>query len=204
MVVKNIQFTRIEIKIVKYIFKHYLDRYNPRQLARILNINHAHANKLCNLLTKKQLLIKEEIGNSKFFSYNYKNDLSIGFIEYILNFEDFPEWLIVILHKLKEFKPYIKMGFIFGSSIKNKDFNDIDVFLLYDKKFFNEVKQIKDKIRKSGLVDKPIRYMELTEGDIFSNNHSKVFYSILADNLVFYNPKKYVELIRRCHMLKIT
>ena len=47
MVVNNIQFTKIEIQIATYLFKHYQDRYNPRQLARLLHINHAHANKLC-------------------------------------------------------------------------------------------------------------------------------------------------------------
>ena len=63
MAVKNIQFTKIEIRIAKYLFKHYQDRYNPRQLARILNINHAHANKLCDILADKHLLTKEEIGD---------------------------------------------------------------------------------------------------------------------------------------------
>ena len=88
MDVNNIQFTKIEIQIVKYLFKHYKDRYNPRQLARILNINHAHANKLCNILADKQLLTKEEIGNSIFFSYEYDNKLAIKFIEYILSLEE--------------------------------------------------------------------------------------------------------------------
>ena len=69
MAVKNIQFTKIEIQIAKYLFKHYKDRYNPRQLSKILKINHAHANKLCNLLAGKKLLAREEIGNSVFFLY---------------------------------------------------------------------------------------------------------------------------------------
>ena len=68
MTVNNIQFTQIEIRITKYLFKHYNNKLNARQLARILNINHAHANKLCNLLTEKLLLTKEAIGNS-IYSY---------------------------------------------------------------------------------------------------------------------------------------
>ena len=68
MAVKNIQFTKIEIQIAKYLFKHYKDRYNPRQLSKILKINHAHANKLCKLLEVKGLLLKENLGNSAFFS----------------------------------------------------------------------------------------------------------------------------------------
>src|SRR3989344_2462484 len=101
MAVKNTQFTKIEIQIAKYLFKHYQDRYNARQLSRILNINHAHANKLCNLLAGKKLLVREEIGNSVFFSYEYDNKLAIKFMEYMLSLEEFPKWLSVLLHNLK-------------------------------------------------------------------------------------------------------
>ena len=133
MAVNNIHFTKIEIQIAKYLFKHYKDRYNARQLARILDINHAHANKLCNVLAGKQLLIKEEIGNSAFFSYEYDNKLAIKFMEYMLSLEDkeFPTWLSILSHTLKKFKGYIEMGLVFGSSVKTRDFNDIDVLLIY-------------------------------------------------------------------------
>ena len=119
MVANNIQFTKIEIQIVKHIFKHYKDSYNARQLARILNINHAHANKLCNLLVSKQLLTKEEIGNAVYFSFDYENKLAIKFMEYMLSLEekDFPKWLTIILHSLKKFKPYLQIGAVFGSSL---------------------------------------------------------------------------------------
>ncbi|MBS3096911.1 hypothetical protein J4480_05740, partial [Candidatus Woesearchaeota archaeon] len=145
MAVNNIQFTRIEIRIAKYLFKHYNDRYNARQLARILNINHAHANKLCNILADKHLLAKEEIGNSVFFSYEYGNKLAIKFMEYMLSLEEkeFPKWLSVLSHSVKKFKDCIEMGLVFGSSIKIKDFNDIDVLLMYNAEKSKDVKKIK-------------------------------------------------------------
>src|SRR3989338_3645654 len=144
MDVNNIQFTKIEIQIAKYLFKHYKDRYNPRQLARILNINHAHANKLCNILADKKLLTKEEIGNSVFFSYEYDNKLAIKFMEYTLSLEEkeFPNWLSVLFHSLKKFKDSIEMGLVFGSSIKSRDFNDIDVLLVHDTKKSSDIKKI--------------------------------------------------------------
>ena len=200
MDVNNIQFTRIEIQIVKYLFKHYKDRHNSRQLAKILSINHAHANKLCNLLVGKKLLIKEEIGNSAFFSYNYNSRLAIKFMEYMLSLEEeeFPKWLIVLLHSLKKLKEHIEFGLVFGSSIKNRDFNDIDVLLIYDPKKSKEIKRIKDEIRKSELVEKPVRYVDMTEKDIPKNKEDKIFYSILSDSLIFHGPEKYVEAIRKC------
>ena len=201
MDVINIQFTRIEIQIAKYLFKHYKDRYNARQLARILNINHAHANKLCNILVNKKLLAKEDIGNSIFFSYEYGNKLAIKFMEYMLSLEErnFPKWLGVVSYSLKKFKDSIEMGLIFGSSIKTKDFDDIDILLMYNAEKSKNIKKIKDEIRKSELVEKPIRYVDITEKDISLNKEDKIFYSILSENLVFHNPEKYVEVIRKCH-----
>ena len=200
MAVNNTQFTKIEIQIAKYLFKHYKDRYNARQLARILNINHAHANKLCNILSDKKLLIKEEIGNSAFFSYEYDNKLAIKFMDYTLSLEEkeFPKWLSVLSHSLKRFKDCIGMGLVFGSSIQSNEFNDIDVLLMYDAEKSKEIKKIKDEIRKSELVEKPIRYVDMAEKDILLNKEDKIFYSILSESLVFHNPEKYVEVVRKC------
>src|SRR3989338_5266308 len=111
MTARNIQFTKIEIQIAKYLFKQYKDRFNARQLAKILDINHAHANKLFNILADKRLLTKEEIGNSVYFSYEYGNKLAIKFMEYMLSLEEkeFPKWLSVLSHSVKKFKDCIEM-----------------------------------------------------------------------------------------------
>lgn len=201
MDVNNIQFTKTEIRIVIYLFKHYKDRHNARQLAKILSINHAHANKLCNSLTQKQLLIKEVMGNAIYFSFNYENTLAIKFMTYLLSLEEqkFPRWLVVLIHALKKFKPFIELGLVFGSSIKNKDFHDIDIFLMYRHHKKKEIDKIKEEIRKSQLVHEPIRYLDLTEKDIVSHKEDKVVYRIISDNLLFHSPEKYVEMIKKCH-----
>jgi len=200
MDVNNIQFTKIEIQIVQYMFKHYKDRHNSRQLAKILNINHAHANNLCNLLAEKHLLTKEIIGNSSYFSFKYDNKLAVKFMEYVLSLEEkeFPKQLAVLVHSLKKFKPFIELGLIFGSSIKSKDYHDIDVFLMYKKNKSKYVAKIKEEIRKSQLIGQPIRYIDIAEKDILSNKDDNIFYGIISDNLIFHNPEKYVEVIKKC------
>ncbi|MFH1668527.1 MAG: hypothetical protein ABIA62_01220 [Candidatus Woesearchaeota archaeon] len=203
MAVKNIQsinFTKIEIRIVKHLFKYYKDKYNARQLAKILDINHAHANKLCNLLVGKGILLKEEMGNAVYFSFNHGNEYALKFMVYLFSLEEkeFPRWLTVLLHKLKEFSPHIKLGLVFGSSIKNKEFRDVDVLLMYDPGKSITIRKIKEGIRKSQLIEQPIRYVDISEKDILSNKDDKVFYAILSDNLIFCSPEKYVEVIRKC------
>ena len=200
MTANNIQFTQIEIRIAKYLFKHYKEKHNARQLAKLLNINHAHSNKLCNILANKRLLTKEAIGNTAYFSFNYNNKLAIKFMDYILSLEEqeAPKWLVVVLHSLKKFKPYIELGLVFGSSIRNKEFNDIDVLLVHEKDKTKDIAKIKEDIRKSQLVEQPIRYMDITWKDIISNKDNKIFYSIISDSLIFHNPEKYVEIIKKC------
>ncbi|MCK5283826.1 MAG: hypothetical protein KAK00_10595 [Nanoarchaeota archaeon] len=197
MSANNIQFTKIEIKILKYIFKHFKDRYNARQLAKTLSLNHANINKLCNLLKEKNLLSKEEIGNSIYYRFNYEEELALKFIEYLLSLEtkEVPGWLTVLVYNLDKFKEHIELGCIFGSSIESSKYNDIDVLLIYDKKKTADVNKIKNEIRKSELVEKPIRYLEITEKDIEKNKDNKVFYNILSENIIFHNPKKYIEVI---------
>ena len=198
MCVNNIQFTKIEIQLLKYIFKHFRDRYNARQIARILSLNHAHVNKLCNSMAEKDLLLKEEIGNSIYYKFDYDNELALNFIEYLLSLEEkeTPNWLSVLRYNLSKFKKHISFGCVFGSSIKSSKYNDIDVLLMYDKKKTKEVNKIKNEIRKAELVEKPIRYMEITEKDILKNKENKVFYGILSENIIFYNPSKYMEVIK--------
>jgi len=200
MTANNIQFTKIEIRIAKYLFKHYKEKHNARQLAKLLNINHAYSNKLCSILANKRLLTKEAVGNTVYFSFNYNSKLAIKFMDYILSLEEqeAPKWLIVVLHSLKKFKPHIELGLVFGSSIRNKEFNDIDVLLIHEKDKTKDIAKIKEDIRKSQLVEQPIRYMDVTWKDIISNKDNKVFYSIMSDSLIFHNPEKYVEVIKKC------
>lgn len=204
MDVNNIQFTKIEIQIAKYLFKHFKDKYNSRQLAKVLGINHSHANKLCNALVKKVILKKEEIGNSVYFSFNYESKIAIKFIEYLLTLEETaaPKWLSVILHNLKKFDEYLTFSLVFGSSVKSSNFNDIDVLLVYDQKNSKKISKIKSEIRNSQLIEQPIRYVDVAEKDVYLNKDNKIFYSMISDCLVSYNAEKYVGVIKKCHKLK--
>ncbi len=196
----NIQFTKIETQIASYLFKHYKDRFNPRQLARLLKINHANANRLCKILTEKQLIRREEIGNSLYYTYNYDNPLAVKFMEYMLSLEklQFPTWLSVVQHSLERFSGKIKIGLVFGSSIRDRHFNDIDVLLVYDKTDVKAINKLKAEIRASQQITKPIRYVEMGEEDLLLNKDDRIFYSLMSENLIFHSPEKYAEAIIKC------
>lgn len=198
MYANNIQFTKVEIQLIKHIFKHYKEEYNARQLAKTLSLNHAHINKLCSGLVDKKLLLKKEMGNSTYYSFNYGDELAMKFIEYLISLEldEIPPWLKVLAYNLKKFNEHIILGCVFGSAITADTYNDIDILIVYDQKKKPAVNNVKNEIRTAGLVEKPIRYVEMTEKDLQKNKDDAIFYSIMSENIVFHNPAKYVEVIK--------
>jgi len=192
---KNIQlsFSKAELRIAKHLFKTQ-KKQNPRQIAKDLKINHANVNRLCNLLYKKNLLKKEELGNSSYYSYS-NNTHPVNFIAYILTLERLPVWLNELQHKLEEFKD-IRIGAVFGSAIKRKDYNDIDILLVYEPEDAEKIRKIKDSIRRSQLIKKPIRYVDMTEQDILDNKDDPVIQNMLSDNIIFKGAEEYARL--RC------
>ncbi|MBN2567688.1 hypothetical protein JXB02_06425 [Candidatus Woesearchaeota archaeon] len=198
MYADDIQFTRTEILLAKHLFRHYRERYNARQLARQLSLNHAHAGKLCAALAGKGLLKRERIGNAIYYTFDYADELAIGFMKYLLSLErkGFPKWLSVLAYNLDEMSEHIELGLVFGSAIRKKAFNDIDVLLVYEKRVKEDVKKIQVSIRRAGLVGSPIRYVEISGKDIATNKDEEAFYAMLSENLIFHNPGYYVDVIR--------
>lgn len=202
--IHSLNFTKIEIQLIRFIFKHYKEKLNARQIAKVMGLNHAHLTKLCNLLVAKNLLKKEELGNAAYFEFNYNDKLAQKFMDYLLSLEEAPSWLAVAVYELKKLVPFLELGLVFGSSIKSKNHNDIDVLLVYKPEKTREIQKIKDVVRKSELIEKPIRYLELTEKDLYLNKEDKILYNALAENLIFHNPEKYIEVIQKCRKLKST
>lgn len=192
MVVNNIHFTEIEIQIVKYLFKHFKEKFNARQLARLLSKNHVHVNKLCKLLVKKQLLDKEDLGNSVYYFFNFEKS-SVNFVNYLLKFENYPKNLQSLLYKLNSFKELVHFGLIFGSAINSLEYHDVDVLLVYDKNNQKQIRKLKTHIRKSKLIEKPIRYLELTPKDLDFEN--PVIYSSISDSLLIFGATKFSKVI---------
>ena len=93
------------------------------------------------------------------------------------------------------------------ASFKIKKYEDLDKimwndFLLKCKNYhfmFNRdfMEYHSDRFKDFSLIFKNDKHkiIALLPGNI----KDKIFYSILSDNLVFYNPEKYAELIKKCH-----
>ncbi|MBD3209418.1 MarR family transcriptional regulator [Candidatus Woesearchaeota archaeon] len=195
--IQEVRFTKTEIAITRHLFKHYKEKTNPRQLAKQLRRNHAAINKSCNDLEKKGLIKKEEIGNAHYYHFNYDQKPAKQFIEYLLTLEQqtTSTKLRIILHELERFKEIIHLGLLFGSATTSTAYNDVDVLLIYEKSKKAAVNTIKNQIRQADLIDKPIRYVEMTPKDIQKNKDDHTFYNIMSQNIIFHNPTAYIEAI---------
>ncbi len=103
--------------------------------------------------------------------------------------------LTALQHKLEEFKD-IRIGAVFGSAIKRTDYNDIDIILVYEPENAEKIRKIKDSIRRSQLIKKPIRCVDMTEQDILDNKDDPVIQNMLSDNIIFKGAEEYARL--RC------
>ncbi|OIO64513.1 hypothetical protein AUJ68_05780 [Candidatus Woesearchaeota archaeon CG1_02_57_44] len=206
MDVSNIQFTKAELRILTYLFKHYNDELNSRTIARLLGINHAHTNKLCQSLVNKSLLTIKSLGNANYYSFAYASPSAISFMTYLLSIEAryAPSWLTVPIHSLQKFNQHIELGIIFGSSIHNKQHHDIDVLLMYEPDQSKNTRSIKQAIQRSQLITKPVRYVDITPVDILTNKDNPAFYSMLSENIIFHNPETYVRVVQQCLKSKNT
>lgn len=200
----ELSFTKNELKIARFVFKHFKEKFNARQIARELKINHAHTNKLCDVLTKKKIFHQEDLGNASYFTFNYENKNAINFIKYIISIEkqELPKYLATLKYNLEKFEQYTTIIIFFGSAINTEDYNDIDIMMVYDKKDTKKIEEIKEKIIISEILDKPIRYLDLTEQDIKKNLNNKAFYSALSYNIILHGAEKYTEVIKNVKNVK--
>ena len=79
---------------------------------------------------------------------------------------------------------------------------DSKIVVLNNSKYLVYLKRVNVKAGKKGEGRQVLRAFvrkvkdnggDITKKDILPNKEDKVFYNILSENLVFYNPEKYVE-----------
>ncbi len=151
----------------KKIIMHLLRRLEPRninQISRELNISVGSVFKVLNELETNALVLAGRIGNAKYFRLNFESIETIRLCE------------LLLLEEKRSLKGYAKIyaseieGFkdadliiLFGSILKNNDFNDVDVLFVTDNvkkvtKFCLDISKIRSKpvspliLKKEGLI----------------------------------------------------
>lgn len=181
-------FSKNAMLIIEFLLRN-LDEYNVNQLARKLKISVGSAHKILKDLQKRDLAIFRERGNATFYKLNLENRETqkiseIALIESRKRKLSSNPLIRVYTEDLEKFG-YAKALILFGSILKKKEFGDIDVLFVIEKK--GDVKKVNEFcLELSKTSSKPIVPLIMTERDLIKNLKKgyKVLFEILREGVV--------------------
>ncbi|MBU4124130.1 MAG: hypothetical protein KKI14_01545, partial [Nanoarchaeota archaeon] len=129
--------TENEMKIVLSIIKNPHIMYNANSISKISGISSMGALKILKKLEKESILIPKKIGRSTIYRIDTKNNYSRNYIKLLLSRESTSSVGIIKrwVNEIKKIKSS-DISILFGSVLKDKEPNDIDVLFVTDQKKF--------------------------------------------------------------------
>ena len=183
-----------EQKAMKILFKDMLNQYNSRNLSKLVGISHPGMFKILKNLEKENILKSIKIGNTRVYSIDYTNPISIRMLETILTIEanEYKRWL----EEFKSLGPFIDFAILFGSILKDENTaRDIDLHIVSDKKNYIEINRLIGERNK--LSNKKVHLIFQTpiefKKDLTDNN--KVIIEIIKKGIVLLGQSQFIKLI---------
>ena len=125
--------------------------YNINQIAKLNKISVGSAFKILKELEKDKLIIKNEISNASHYTLNFNSPETTKLCEFLLLAErrTLKGYAKIYADELIKFKD-AEMMVIFGSVLRGKEFNDVDVLFVTNKvrkvnNFCLEISKVKTK-----------------------------------------------------------
>ena len=125
--------------------------YNINQIAKLNKISVGSAFKILKELEKDRLILKNEISNASNYTLNFDNPETTKLCEFLLLAErrTLKGYAKIYADELIKFKD-AEMMVIFGSVLRGKEFNDVDVLFVTNKvrkvnNFCLEISKVKTK-----------------------------------------------------------
>ena len=189
-----IELTKKEQEALLIIYKSLANFYNANSLSKELEITQVGAMKLLKRFEKNNILLSKKIGKSIIYKINIEEEFAQKLIAFALINESgkHQRWK-------DEFKALQKKGRIllfYGSASRNySDAKDIDIFIVIDKKDFNEASKELEKIQK--ILPKKLHAIKATKEDLIKNikENNKSMIEILKTAIVLYGYDDYMEAV---------
>ena len=181
-------------KILLYLLRN-LELVNINQISRKLDISVGSAFKILKGLEEKNIVLSSNLGNAKYYQINLSNEEAKRLSELILLEEKrtLKGYSKIYADKLQKFKD-AELIVLFGSVLKDKDFNDVDVLFLTDKpkevtKFCLELSKIRTK---------PVVPLILKKEDFVKEigDKKEVVLNILRTGIILKGESLFVEVIK--------
>ncbi len=176
-------------KIVDFLFRNIPNKFNVNQISRELKISVGSAYKILKSLERKGVLVSQKIGNGIYYALSFDNREAKNITELVL-LENKNKVLskkplaLIYTKDLKEAEKLSKAIILFGSILKTKDVNDIDVLFIIDN---GRSKAVEDFcIKLSNLRPKTVNPLLMTMADFKANikKQDKVVTDILRQGIL--------------------
>lgn len=188
------QITEKEKEIVRTLAKDFTTFYNARSLSKHVGMSHRGALKGLKNLEKIGILKSRTIGKAIIYKIVY-NEYTKKLLPLFL-FEEAQNRALRWMQEFKDFKEADSL-ILFGSVLRSKDYNDIDMMLLIKAK---NLKILRGKIEaKNKILLKPIHSIWQTINDLKKNiqKNDKVVLEIIKTGIVLNGQELITEVLAR-------
>ncbi len=181
-------------KVISYLLKN-LEIININQISKKLKISVGSAFKILKELEKDNVVLTKNLGNAKYYKLNLQNNETIKLCELVLLEEKrkLKGYMKIYADELKNFKD-AELIILFGSILKKKEFNDVDVLFVTAKtknvmEFCLEISKVRTK---------PISPLILKKQDLIQEikNEKETILNIIKEGIVLKGEDKFIDVIK--------
>ena len=181
-------------KIIGYLLRNFELR-NINQISKELNISLGSTFKILKDLEKNEIVLLKKLGNANYYILNLKNQETNRLCELILLEEkrNLKGYAKIYSGEIKNFKN-ADLIILFGSILKNKQFNDVDVLFVT-----NKIKEVnKFCLEISKIRTKPIIPLILKKSDLVKeiDNRKESILEIIKTGIVLKGESVFLEVIK--------
>ncbi len=186
-----------EMNILLKIFKDFNNYYNANNLSKFFGLSSMGVLKILNNLEKQGLVVYDLIGKAKIYRINFKKEYTRQYISFLLRKEaeesnpKIKRWLI----ELRKLESLAKIGILFGSLLKNNQYNDVDVLSILKQ---SQINGFNKKIKELNQINvKRIHPIKQSIKDLKDNlaGKDKIIISALREGVVLFGYNKIVEVV---------
>jgi predicted nucleotidyltransferase len=183
-------------RVIMYLLRN-LDEfgYNINQIAKLSKISVGSAFKILKDLEKDKIVVKKEISNASHYKLNFNNPETIKLCELLLLAEkrNLKGHAKLYADEIVKFKD-AEMIIIFGSVLRGKEFNDVDVLFLT-----NQIKRVSNFcLEISKVRTKPVVPLIMKKEDFIKamKDMKEVILAIIKEGIVLKGESIFVEVIK--------
>ncbi len=183
-------------KIIMFLLRHIQTAgYNINQLANLLNISVGSAFKILKDLEKQGMVSATNLSNASYYKLNFLNPQTRNICEFLLAEQrrSLKGYSKIYSEELKTFEK-AELIVLFGSILKEKEFNDVDVlFITSNPKEANKFSLDVSKVRA-----KPVVPLIMTKKDLIMELKAKqeAIQDIIEKGVVLKGDSVFVEVIQ--------